>query len=301
MTLIACATYGKRRAEFITDSTSYSPSADQTGTCTKHVTLNHLDAAVLCQGPLGFANLIRAAAFGVSGQVENFDEFLDSAPLWLREYRQYYRDDVLKEAQREGTDWLQSTVILIGWSDRAQEFVAQVFASKYDFDPRPVAGAWIYPRPWSAQPTEMDIETLPEDDPEVEAIREKWLQMPPRPVPARLDDWRTLAREVRQSRGHGYARVLVGGHVTHTRLERGSVISKRIHTYDDTGAEFAKMVYGSLHPVSLAAPCHCRSGVPFGECCLEKGLAKPCYCESGTPLGECCWRRVDQAEEHLTA
>lgn len=286
MTLIAFATYGKRRAEFITDSIAYSGNVAWTGHATKHLTLNHLDAAVLIQGPLDFGNAVRGCALGVSAGVANFDELSDGAPSWLAEVRQMYRDEMT-------AGWCDPTVILLGWSDRAQEFVGYVYASEQDFAPSAAAGLWAYPMPWTSRPTDLELGNLPDDQPGADMVREQWPTQPPRPIPGRLDDWRALARDTRRERGTGLARVLIGGHITHTRLERGSVISKRILSFDDTGEEFAKMVSNTMHPVALAAPCYCGSGDPFGECHLDHCLALPCYCESGALLGACCWKPTD--------
>ncbi len=292
MTLIAFATYGKKRAEFITDAAAYNPAADWTGRCTKHLTLNHLDAAVLNAGPIDFGHMSRAVILEASCTVASFDELVDGTPALLRDLRQFWRENS-PSGGRSGI-YNRPTVVLIGWSDQAQEFVGYVFASEQDFEPTVPEGFWAQPMPWTSRPTDYHLDQLPEDDPLTAEARERWLAMPPRSKPARLDDWRSLAIEVRAERSHGWAAIPVGGDVTHTRLERGTVISKRIHTYNDTGEEFARMVEGTAHPVALARPCHCGSGIPFGECHISNLLTKPCYCESGKTFGDCCWGLPDR-------
>lgn len=256
MTLIAFATYGKKRAEFITDTSAYNAAADWTGRCTKHLTLNHLDAAVLNSGPIDFGHMFRAVTLEAS--VESFDDLTDGAPSLLLDLRRFWRENS-PSGTRTGP-FYQPIVALIGWSDRAQEFVGYVFAGKDDFEPSVPEGLWTST---SAEPH--------------------------RPKPARSDDWRALALKVRRDASEGDG-IAVGGDVLHTRLERGAVVTRRIHTYDDTGEEFAKMVEGTAHPVALARDCYCGSGIPFGECHVSDLRAKPCYCESGRPFGQCCWQ-----------
>lgn len=287
MTLLAFATYGRKRAEFITDTAAYNQTAAWTGRCTKHLTLNHIDAAVLNNGPIDFGHMFRAVLLEASPTLATFDELMDGAPTLLVDLRKFWRENSPMGPRTDA--FYQPTVALIGWSDRAQEFVGYVLSSAHDFEPTIPAGLWAWPMPMTSRPTELELSTLP-DDPEYATKREQWRARPPRPVPARTEDWRSLAVDVRAQRCSGWAGTGVGGDIIHTRLERGSVISRRIHTYAENGEEFAKMIEGTAHPVALARDCHCGSGKPFGECHVSRLLAKPCPCESGRPYGECCWQ-----------
>lgn len=261
MTLIAFATYGRKRAEFITDTAAYNAVADWTGRCTKHLTLNHIDAAVLNSGPLDFGHMFRGVLLEASPTFGTFDELVDGASELLVNLRQFWHENS-PAGGRTGI-YYQPTVALVGWSDRAEEFVGYVFAGTDDFEPTVPDGLWAST---SAEPH--------------------------RPTPARADDWRALALKARRDAADGVG-FPVGGDVIHTRLERGSAISRRIHTYAETGEEFGRMVAGTAHPVALARPCYCGNGVPFGECHITDLLAKPCYCESDKTFGECCYGRAD--------
>ena len=287
MTLIAFATYGKKRAEFITDTAAWSHAADWTGRCTKHLILNHLDAAVLNNGSMDFGHMLRAVLLEASPTMADFDDLVDQAPSLFGELRQFWRENS-PSGGRTGVNY-QSTVALIGWSDRAQEFVGYVLASAHDFEPTIPEGLWAWPMPKTSRPSDLELGSLP-DSPELAAEREQWRARPPRPTPTRTEDWRSLAVDVRRQRTSGWAGIGIAGDVIHTRLERGSAISRRIHTYDDGGEEFGRMVEGTAHPVALARACYCGSGVPFGECHISNLLEKPCYCESGKTFGTCCWR-----------
>jgi hypothetical protein len=239
---------------------------------------------VLNNGPIDFGHMFRAVILEHSPTVASFDELVDGAPALLVDLRKFWREN--SPMGDRTSVFYQSVVALIGWSDRAQEFVGYVLASAHDFEPAIPERVWAWPMPMTSRPSELELSALP-DGPKFAAEREQWRARPPKPVPARTEDWRSLAVEVRAQRTSGWAGTAVGGEVIHTRLERGSAISRRIYTYDDTGEEFGRMVEGTAHPVALARPCYCGSGVPFGECHISDLLAKPCDCESGkTFLGD---------------
>ncbi|MDP9430532.1 MAG: SEC-C metal-binding domain-containing protein [Actinomycetota bacterium] len=80
----------------------------------------------------------------------------------------------------------------------------------------------------------------------------------------------------------------VGGDVIHTTLRRGESSSRRVHRFNDSGPEFARMMAGSLHPVSQAAACDCGSGRSFVDCCLAQIADEPCPCQSGARFAACC-------------
>lgn len=120
-------------------------------------------------------------------------------------------------------------------------------------------------------------------------------QRPPPVLPRTDDEWRQLALDVRASRTLapiGAGRVFTGGSIVLTEITPRGVMQGVLGAFDDRedGEEFARAVAGTLHPVSLAAPCHsCDSGKRWIDCCLAPHLGEPCRgCDSGKPLGQCC-------------
>lgn len=83
-------------------------------------------------------------------------------------------------------------------------------------------------------------------------------------------------------------KTIVGGDVHYTVIRRGSWSIKRIHTFNDSGAEFARMVEGTLHPLSQNAPCRCDSGRRYIDRCLAGMLDQACPCGSGQAFRSCC-------------
>lgn len=70
-------------------------------------------------------------------------------------------------------------------------------------------------------------------------------------------------------------RILVGGDVTRTTITAAGVEQRTIHTFDDTGAEWAAMLAGTHHAdgpahkwtgVGRNDPCPCRSGRKWKHC-----------------------------------
>lgn len=266
MTLIAFATYGSDRAEFITDTAHYTRMVSKLGHCTKHTLLTHLDAALLAQGDHAFNLRARTVLQEASGDVETFDDLTNWAPGVLNELWQDCRKNV---PMMENP---QATIFLLGWSDRAAKFVAWGHASEHSFEPFKVPGLWVTPAPWTMRPSQVELERVAQsehDDPDVQEALDLWRTKPPRPAPRTPTEWAQLAIETREQRAllTTTARVIVAGDVFHTVLERGSARTARIHRFDDTGDEFQWMLRGTDHPVALTLACGCGSGRPFGDCC----------------------------------
>jgi hypothetical protein len=267
MTLIAFATYGDH-AEFVTDTVSYTSGAEEMGRCTKHATLNHLDAAVLTQGDSLFGDYAMSGANQVSGRVPTFDELVDLAPTFLA---QCWADRVAQQGGNEDAV-TESVVFLIGWSDRAQAFTSHAFASEQSFKRLTVTRPWVMPAPWVARPSGLELRRMKRwmaNHSRVDEAAEQWAQAPQMKAPTSIDQWVGLARLARDQRSlsGGFAHVIVAGDVFHTRLSRGAVNTQRVYTFNDAGDEFLRMVAGTYHPLALAAACSCESGKPSGECC----------------------------------
>lgn len=293
MTLIAFATYGDH-AEFMTDTASYTRHVESMGRTTKHLTLNHIDAAVLTQGDSLFGDHVQGGALQVGGRVYTFDEFLESAPEWIKPI---WADVVAEKARPEHI--ADSAVILIGWSDQHSEFVSYVLASVEDFVPRRIRSAWAVPSPWTARPGRFEMARVREAlvyDKEVgrtqrepDEILDLWKAKPVLPRPASVDEWRDLGVAIRDQRAmEQMLQVIVAGELIHTRLDRGAVTSKVIHQFNDAGEEFQALIAWTRHPQAQTMACWCDSGDRFVDCHLAPELDQPCGCGSAETFRECC-------------
>ena len=288
MTLIAFATYGSDRAEFITDSTSYTLRVSNLGRCSKHLTIHHLDAAVLTQGSGDFGTAAKTGLLTASGKVSNFDELADVAPEVLRVVWDggVELGDVHPDAD--------GIVFLLGWSDRDGKWRAYGFPSEDGFEPVKIPGLFVTPSPWEIRPSKMEHARVSQwwpDHPDNDIAMKLWSTKPARPAPRTRQEWVDLAIEAREQRSLSgtYGRVIVAGDVFHTVLKRGTIETRKVHTFNDTGDEFLRMVEWTEHPQALAMRCHCESGRPWGDC---HALEEPCGCRSGKPFGECCMLQV---------
>lgn len=266
MTLIAFATYGDH-AEFVTDTISYTSGGEELGRCTKHMTLNHLDAAVLTQGDELFGDDAVSGANQVSGRVATFDELVDAATDFLADL---WRARLAEKGGSE--DVAESVIFFLGWSDRAGAFTAHAFASEQGFKPLAVTRPWVMPTPWSLRPSGLELRRLKtwnQDHPQIEQACAAWAAAPPLAAPQSIEAWVDLAKQARELRSLGgrFGRVIVAGDVFHTRVSRGAVHTQRVHRFNDAGDELLRMVAGSYHPLALAAACDCGAGRAFGDCC----------------------------------
>lgn len=287
MTLIAFATYGTDRIEFITDSARYTRRVSEMGRTTKHLTINHLDAAVLTQGDSSFGDTVKSSCLKAAEDLGTFDAMTDTAPDWLAHLRKLCVD--AGETPEED----ESNVFLLGWSDRASKFVAYAFPSAAGFEPSKINGLWAMPAPWAMRPSALELDHIKRnfaDDEHLDRIVDSWSKKPTRPAPRSTEEWVALACEAREQRAlnAGFAHVIVAGDVFHTKLKRGSVETRRVHTFNDSGEEFLSLVEYTEHPIALAGPCWCESGRTYGDCHAREF---PCGCRSGKSFGECCMMR----------
>jgi hypothetical protein len=289
MTLIGIATYGNS-AEFITDTLSYSANLHSLGHTTKSQVLTHIDTAVLTQGSSAFAHLATAGMAAVAAESPTFDSLVAEASEALR----------VMWASRADGDWGRygATVFLIGYSPEVEAFRAFSFAhDRDDFAAERLDAPHIMPAPYSVAPSDMELRRLTNKRPESEghaklitALKTVWPAKPGLAAPKNKTQWQELAKQCREQRAldPSRARTLVGGNVHHTRLSRGKVSTHIIHTYDDSGDEFLRMIADSDHPQVQLAPCPCASRKTFRECCLIPFLSEDCRCDSGETFEECC-------------
>ncbi len=284
MTLIAIARRDDS-IEFLTDSVSYSPHCSSIGAASKSVLLPHLDAAVVTQGDARFCDDAKAAMLQTSSQVDTFDHMVAMAPRILQ--------SLWEGRQAEPGEPRSSCIHLVGYSRTEDRFVATGHASPEGFLPFAIESFWMFPSTWGVRPNDYETSLLRRvlggDRPDLEDVLADWATKPAPPLPESVDQWRTVARWVREDRSTvtSYARCFIGGPVILTRLELGSAHVERIHEFDTTLEEIQELVAGTWHPLGQVVPCPCGSGVVFRDCCLVVELDDVCDCGSGKPLREC--------------
>lgn len=288
MTLIAIHA-GKDSATTLTDSLSYTPGARRLGHCTKVHALPHLDAAVLHQGNALMGTWWAGQADVLSQFAPTFDALVQAAPDALRDLWQGLGDALGGNLAHE-----ESTAFLVGYSAERESFAAYLFAHEDDFEPHLIEGTFMTPMPIIFAPSHIEARRLA---PVVDrGVMAEWQARPGCIVPEGREEWIELGQVARsRALSHHPAKVLVGGFLHMTTLERGSVRTEQVHAYADRGEEFTKMMAGTLHPVGQLAPCDCGSGRKGIECCYLRP-DEPCMCQSGKTFGDCCRVNAEEAE-----
>lgn len=163
-------------------------------------------------------------------------------------------------------------MVAAGWSPAARSFRALVFASDRMFDPFEPVGVFSQPGPLDAQPSELEEEQYRRLGSLRERSEAAWFAgRPPLQAPRNTADWVQLGRRVREQRAlivagaHGL-KVAVGGALHLTTLKLGEQTTRRVHRFDDTGDQLARLVAGTRYPVAMAAPCECGSGRLMAGC-----------------------------------
>lgn len=280
MTFIAISTT-RHRADIATDSLSYERCAQTLGRTTKTTTLHHIGAAVVTQGDHHFG--VNATAY-VAVYAENapdFDALAAEMPAYLR--------DLWAQANTEQT-LPDSTVYLVGYSARAESYVSVALASDHDFEPISLGAFHVTPSPLDVRPSDLELGRLTHTHPtDLDVLRSRPAPQPPQG----RGQWVDLAKRVREHRALSAPvdtglKVLVGGEVFLTRLDRNGTTTTKVHTYDDSGEEFRRLVAGTYHPQAQLGPCHCGSGFRWVECCLRSHYDQACMCQSGKTFKDCC-------------
>jgi hypothetical protein len=282
VTLIAFSAT-KNRADILTDTWSYSQGGRLIGSDSKVHSIPHLDMVHVTQGSCEFAALWNFAATALAGGVGSFDGF-------VREVGPYLRDawnDVV------GCD--PSVVFLIGYSPEDSRFRAYQFASESDFERQDLEAPFIIPAPTDIRPSELELARIKgsfagsseSDKAEILTLLEGWHQKPGLVAPTTVKGWVQLGKHARESRAlampvNSGLKVFVAGDLFHAVLKCGEFTTSRVHRFNDSGAEFAQLVAGTLHPVSQYGPCcYCDSGRPYVDCHLASRATQPCPCGSG--------------------
>lgn len=300
MTLIAIHA-GIDHADMITDTWAFSNGAHNISTCSKTEAVLHLDMAFATNGDEAFGWQWKIASEVLATQVTDFDQFVDQAPGRLRSVWRKRLADIAARNVQIGGDFKPCPpgVFHVGYSPSRGAYRAVEFAADNGFTPADLPGLFVIPSPLGVRPSDYEMRLHREAiGAGVDAGGERnfaaRLARPMPPVPTTGEGWIRLAIRARADRATlpvgTKLKWLVGGTVHHTYLERGMIVQARVHEFDDTGAEAVAVFTGTLHPVGLAAPCPCGTGLPYVECCVAKVAGKPCWCGSGLLLGECCGR-----------
>lgn len=287
MTLVAFATYGDK-AEILTDTTSYSRSLVSMGHCSKVLPLPHLDCAVLTQGSSDFGHWVSHFALAAAGDMPDFPALVtamgEAVPdAWAHTHWQ------MEQAGQAPPD--PAAAFLIGPVDG--EFQAFALSSCDDFEPVRTEGLTIMPVPLNMpiRISEHEAGALTgfanADD--IATLRGRPVGL----APPDLSSWIALGLAARETRAlipvESHLKTLVAGQLQHTRIKRGLVTTRTVHTFDDSGEEFAQIVRGTLHPVAQLGLCPwCDSGKRNIDCCLRESFGNPCLCGSGRTIAECC-------------
>lgn len=305
MTLIAFAC-SPDRAEMITDTTSYTPNYRHIGKATKFLPLPHLDTVVLAQGANTFTAQAKIMLANLNPDVGlGFDDVVTLTPGWLRGLRDH--------SDAAGVARFEASIFLVGYSQTTAAFEAHAFHSDDDFEPHKVEGLFVMPSPFAFRPSALETRRMlaeterggalePARKAESLDLISQWQGRPLPPTPASAQEWRAVGLAVRRDRAvqpqlaDPWLNLVIGGDIIHTVLERDRVTSTKIHTFDDTGEEFAQIVRGSDHPISQLGPCRCGSGRTYLECHLAKHRDEPCDCSSGKKFRDCCMVTPDTLE-----
>lgn len=300
MTLIAFSA-NKNRADILTDTWSYTDGGRQIGSDSKVHAISHLDMAFAVQGSCEFEALWNLGAIALAMHVGSFDGFVQEAGPYLRAAW----GDVTDPARTP------SVVFVLGYSPEESRFKAYQFDSGSDFERQDLEAPFIIPAPGDIRPSELELARLKgsllagqseSDRAEILATLENWHQVPVLVAPTTVKGWVHLGKHARESRAMAPAgsgiKVFVAGDLFHAVLKRGEFTTSRVHRFNDSGAEFAQLVSGTLHPISQYGPCgYCDSGRPYVDCHLASIATQPCPCGSDKPFEACCSVRANETVE----
>lgn len=296
MTLIALHA-AKDHADLITDTWSYDNAGGSIAHNSKTHLIPHLDMAIASHGDVMFGVMWDSNASLLSREVADFDEFADNAQVAIAATWAQREADVAAENCAKGSDFKPSPpgVFLVGYSPARESFRAVGFAAEDGFEPWEIEGLFVTPSPLAVRPSEDELTRfrarMRPDVPEDEQNLADMLGCPPPKVPANDEEWVGLALAAHRRATlptNSLLKVLIGGDLFHTHLELGISVQARVHSFDDSDEALAAVFAGTLHPIGLAGPCECGSGLTFLACCVAKVAGDPCWCGSGQPLGTCC-------------
>lgn len=298
MTLIAFST-GKNRADILTDTSAYTHGGRDLFKSSKVYPIPHLDMAYATQGDCLFAAAYRFNADALSRDTATFDDFAQEATPLLRASWEGITPNPATEP---------SAVFLLGYSPHAGRFRAYQFDSDSDFERVDLEAPFIIPTPFDTrlsglEHTRLQYRFSDGNHPGMLAAIEDWQHKPALVPPTTAKGWVALGKHARASRALAPnstgMKVFVAGDLFHTVLKRGESRTTRVHTFNDSGPEFAQIVAGTLHPLSQNGPCPCDSGRAYIDCCLAPYATQSCTCGSGQLFAACCSVRASEPARDL--
>lgn len=291
MTLIAIALKGQS-AEIVTDTASNTRQGAKFRRCSKTYPIHHLDMVMTASGVSRLSSHAQWHADHAATNVDSFDELVDKAPIWM--------DYAKREAGIDFGEGLEvaASIFLVGYSDRAGEFVGYVLRAATDFTPERLPAMTVQPTPYTVRPPDGELdricviaERMGSTAEEIHNMRRFWLDKPEPTIPRAAKDWVKLVEEVRETRvlNGPMLRSFVAGEVVRTTLTRGRSKTETIHAFDDQGENLDKMLVVTLHPLAQRQPCpYCDSGLPGIDCCQTVERDDSCECGSGKIMRDCC-------------
>ncbi|GMA24683.1 hypothetical protein GCM10025864_24420 [Luteimicrobium album] len=316
MTYIAIHT-SKTAARISTDSWTYNTTATRLGHSSKVHAIPHLRTVLTGSGPVGFLATFGAFVEAQSTDSTTFEDLLVALRDVLPECWATYPDD-----QKD----VGAIVILVGWFAAESRYAAAAFSSFDGFQGEELDDFFVIPSPAGMKISDVELaridsyvadDRLLRDDSPLTADEKAakrataaanrdvligWTDSPT--APTTTAGWIDLAESARLFRSRrctvgSSLKVLVGGDLWLTTINSDGIATKKIHAFNDSGAEFAEVMAGGLHPQVQLGPCRCGSGKTYLECCLVPELDEPCPCESGKTLRQCC--AVDAARQVVPA
>lgn len=292
MTLIAIHTHDNT-AEIISDTIEYTPNGrhvHDTGRNKSWVLSNGI-AVTAGSGNTHLADRWFHTAEDHAANTDDFEEFAATTGPLIKET--WERVTRISKGRIDDPP----NVYHVGWSPNTGTFKAYAYAPSNDYNPVDVTGLHTFPSPWSHRPSAIERAYVAErflhfdfDPVQVADAMEVWTQRPPLDPPETIHGWADIADQIRRERAlEQSGGVIIGGKLHHLTINRHGVGARQtIHLFNDTPAETAYLVSGTLHPLCQASPCGCGSGRRWIDCHLADELDDPCTCGSDVPLARCC-------------
>jgi hypothetical protein len=294
-------------ADILTDTWLYPANARTIRRTSKTLVVPHLDMAYVTRGSELFGWEWTRAASQLGDGVSDFDEYIDQVQGLASSLWDSLQAMVAATFTTPGRTLTLDppAVFYAGYSPSRGTFRAVGFSHHDGFAPWDIDGLFVVPSPFGVRPSEFELHEIEsgfarEPGPEDGEVLAQFRSWPVPRVPETEDGWAGLAVAARSTRStlspSTCLKILVGGDVHRTHLERGQAVQALTYRFDEDGTdELAAVVSGTMHPLSQLGPCPYGHDSVYRDCCLLPYVAEPCRCKSGLPLGECCLLSDDEA------
>lgn len=250
--------------DVVTDSLGYTRDVGTVSHATKALYFPHLRAAVFGNGSHYVALRYKtwATALDLDGDV---DDLADQSTEVL--------EVIWADFLRGRPDLAQTPtqVMMAGWSERRGRMAGFAFAA--GDEGFPADANWM----------KLDLFDVAAHVGHPDAY---WMLGPqrhsdfmatPNDIPTEAAGWVDLAQRVRAAaiKVPAEERIIIGGELLHTRVERDRATQTIIHRFDDTGDEFAQLTAGTANPAGAPHKwtgvgrndlCPCSSGRKYKHC-----------------------------------